>query len=78
MEKTINSHFVSNSKTVIQDEPISNSITQSWTTQAVECFQLNSNCSKCSISEGKYSFVCKMPQVVEQLLSGIGMPAKVS
>lgn len=53
---------------------ISNSITQSWTEQARECFEINSNCEKCSISKGKYSFDCKMPQVIKHLLNSVGKP----
>lgn len=53
---------------------ISNSITQSWTEQALECFEKKCDCQKCSISKGKYSFVCKMPQVIEHLLTSIGKP----
>ena len=52
---------------------ISNSITQSWTEQALECYQLGCDCSKCSISKGKYSFVCQMPKVVKILLK-MGKP----
>lgn len=54
---------------------ISNSITQSWTEQAIECFEIDSNCHKCSISKGQYSFECKMPQVIKHLLSSIGKPS---
>jgi len=52
---------------------ISDSITQNWTEQALECYQLGCDCSKCSISKGKYSFVCQMPKVVKILLK-MGKP----
>ena len=52
---------------------ISESITQNWTEQALECYQLSCDCSKCSISKGKYSFVCQMPKVVKILLK-MGKP----
>ena len=58
-----------------QNEELSASITQTWTQQAIECFQLSSNCSKCSISKGDYSFECRMPKVIEQLLTDLGKPA---
>ena len=52
---------------------ISDSITQNWTEQALECYQLGCDCSKYSISKGKYSFVCQMPKVVKILLK-MGKP----
>ncbi len=53
---------------------ISESITQNWTEQALECYQLGCDCSKCSISKGQYSFVCQMPKVVKILLK-MGKPS---
>ncbi|MBQ2643952.1 hypothetical protein IJG14_00085 [bacterium] len=53
---------------------ISNSITQSWTEQARECYELNCTCSKCSVSKGNYSFICQMPKVIKQLLKVVGKP----
>ena len=53
---------------------ISDSITQNWTEQALECYQLGCDCSRCSISKGKYSFVCQMPKVIKQLLKVTGKP----
>ncbi len=55
---------------------ISESITQNWTEQAVECYKLGCDCSKCSISKGQYSFVCQMPKVVKILLKMAGKPGK--
>lgn len=52
---------------------ISESITQNWTEQALECYQLGCDCSKCSISKGNYSFVCQMPKVIKILLK-MGKP----
>jgi hypothetical protein len=46
---------------------ISNSITKNWTTQAIECYKLNGNCTECSIRQAHYTFDCQMPKVVEIL-----------
>lgn len=53
---------------------ISDSITQNWTEQALECYRLNCDCSQCSISKGQYSFVCQMPKVLDILINIIGKP----
>jgi len=53
---------------------ISNSITQTWTEQAKECYEINCVCEKCSVSKGNYSFVCQMPKVIKQLLKVAGKP----
>lgn len=53
---------------------ISNSITQSWTEQAIECYEINCVCEKCSVSKGNYSFICQMPKVIQQLLKVAGKP----
>lgn len=53
---------------------ISNSITQAWTEQAKECYEINCVCEKCSVSKGNYSFVCQMPKVIKQLLKVAGKP----
>ena len=53
---------------------ISGSITQSWTEQAMECYSVGCDCSKCSLSKGNYSFVCQMPKVVNILINIIGKP----
>ncbi len=56
-----------------QDSTISNSITSSWTLQAVECYSVGSDCSQCSL--GAYtSFVCQMPKVVDILINKFGEP----
>lgn len=60
------------------DGEISDSIMQNWTTQAVECFEINSNCKKCSLAMGSYSFVCQMPKIVKSLLMTYGEPTKSS
>lgn len=57
---------------------ISDSITQNWTEQAMECYRLGCDCSKCSIAKGKYSFVCQMPKVIKVLLKFTGKPSKTS
>ena len=53
---------------------LSDSITQNWTEQALECYRLNGDCSSCSISKGHYSFVCQMPKVIEVLKAIYGEP----
>ena len=50
-----------------QPTVISESITKNWTEQANECYQLNGNCSECSIKKAHYSFDCQMPKIVEIL-----------
>lgn len=62
--------------TAIQFEPkeISTSITSNWTEQAIECYKLNGNCSKCSIRQAHYTFDCQMPRVVEILKLMNGEP----
>ena len=53
---------------------ISASIMQNWTKQAIECYQINSACPRCSLSAGNYSFVCQMPKIVKALLKTYGPP----
>lgn len=53
---------------------ISVSIMQNWTLQAKECYEINSDCSKCSLKTGNYSFVCQMPKIVKALLKAYGPP----
>lgn len=53
---------------------ISDSITQNWTPQALECYHLKGDCSQCSIIKGNYSFVCQMPKIIKTLLKTIGEP----
>lgn len=53
---------------------ISESITQNWTEQAIECYKLGCDCSRCSISKGNYSFACQMPKVIDALISITGKP----
>lgn len=57
-----------------QTEGISESITQNWTEQAIECYNLKCDCTQCSISKGNYSFVCQMPKVLDILLKTCGKP----
>ncbi len=52
-----------------QNEEIPGSIAQNWTQQALECYTLKCDCSKCSISKGNYSFVCQMPKVIDLLIA---------
>lgn len=53
---------------------LSESITQNWTEQALECYNLHGDCSRCSIAKGHYSFVCQMPKVVDVLKTVYGTP----
>lgn len=53
---------------------ISDSITQNWTEQALECYSIGCDCSKCSLAGGKYSFICQMPKVIDVLLKSSGRP----
>ncbi|MBR1753824.1 hypothetical protein IJ732_03225 [bacterium] len=59
-----------------QTEGISDSITQNWTEQAIECYDLHCNCKECSISKGHYSFVCQMPKILDQLIKTCGKPER--
>lgn len=58
------------------NDEISDSITQNWTQQALECYYLNCDCKRCSISQGNYSFICQMPRVVETLVATVGAPER--
>lgn len=53
---------------------ISESIMQNWTQQAIECYEISSDCKKCSLANGHYSFVCQMPKIVKALLKTYGEP----
>ena len=53
---------------------ISESITQNWTQQAFECYSVKCDCSKCSIIQENYSFVCQMPKIVKSLIKTQGIP----
>lgn len=54
---------------------ISNSITKSWTEQAMECYSIGCDCQKCSLKNGNYSFVCQMPKVIDILINAVGKPS---
>ena len=54
------------------NDEMSESITQNWTEQALECYSINCNCKKCSLANGHYSFICQMPKVIDTLLETIG------
>ena len=58
----------------LEQSEISTSITKNWTTQAIECYKLNGDCSKCSIKQAHYTFDCQMPKVVEILKMINGEP----
>jgi hypothetical protein len=53
---------------------LSSSITENWTEQALECYSINCDCSKCSLRNGGYSFKCQMPKVIDALLNVTGQP----
>lgn len=53
---------------------VSDSIVQSWTPQAIECYNLHSDCANCPITRANYSFKCQMKHIVDILLSTIGVP----
>lgn len=53
---------------------MSESIMQNWTPQALECYSINCDCKKCSLSSGNYSFICQMPRVIDALIKTIGIP----
>jgi len=55
---------------------ISDSITQNWTEQALECYKLNCDCASCSVAKGNYSFVCQMPKVIDALMKSCGRPGQ--
>jgi hypothetical protein len=55
-------------------EDVSTSITQTWTDQAIKCYMTRSDCSRCVIPRGNYSFVCQMNKVVPVLLKNLGRP----
>lgn len=56
------------------NEEMSDSITQNWTQQALECYYIHCDCKKCSLSAGHYSFICQMPKVIDTLLETVGAP----
>ncbi len=56
---------------------ISGSITQSWTEQALECYSIKCDCSKCSLKNGNYSFICQMPKVINILINVAGHPQTI-
>ena len=56
------------------NEEMSDSITQNWTQQALECYYINCDCKRCSLAGGHYSFICQMPKVIDTLLETVGAP----
>lgn len=57
-------------------DEMSDSITQNWTEQALECYSINCDCKKCSLRNGHYSFICQMPKVIDALLQTVGEPER--
>lgn len=53
---------------------LSESITENWTQQALECYSIKCDCSKCSLRNGGYSFKCQMPRVIDILINVVGTP----
>ena len=70
----INIAIEDNLEILPQNQSISESITQNWTEQALECYKLHCDCSQCSIAKGNYSFVCQMPKVLDILIKTLGKP----
>ena len=71
--KTITSYFktsaeVPEEKFKPQIDKLSSSIVQSWTPQALICYNHGCDCTRCEISQLGFSFVCQMKSVVEELL----------
>lgn len=56
------------------NDDMSESITQNWTEQALECYSINCDCRLCSLSQGHYSFICQMPKVIDVLIQTVGEP----
>ncbi len=56
------------------DGELSSSITQTWTEQALECYSIGCDCTKCSLRNGNYSFKCQMPRVIDVLIGLTGKP----
>ncbi|MGN0031942.1 MAG: hypothetical protein ACI37Q_08315 [Candidatus Gastranaerophilaceae bacterium] len=56
------------------NDEMSESITQNWTEQALECYYINCDCKKCSLRNGHYSFICQMPKVIDTLIKTVGEP----
>ena len=71
---SVNSYYEYNIFVPQNNGEFSDSIMQNWTEQAVECYSLCGDCSRCSISQGHYSFVCQMSKVVKTLLKTVGKP----
>jgi len=59
------------------NDEMSESITQNWTEQAMECYSINCDCKKCSLRNGHYSFICQMPKVIDILIETVGIPDKI-
>ena len=55
------------------NDVFSESITKSWTEQALECYSIKCDCSKCSLRNGGYSFKCQMPKVIDILVNVAGV-----
>ena len=53
---------------------VSDSIVQSWTPQAIDCYKIHSDCASCPITRAGYSFKCQMKHIVDILLETLGLP----
>ena len=60
-----------------QVDKISDAICKNWTKQALECYSIKCDCSKCSIKTENYSFVCQMPKVLDMIIKEKGLPSKI-
>lgn len=70
----VNSYYDYNIFVPQNNGEFSDSIMQNWTEQAIECYSLGGDCSRCSIAQGHYSFVCQMSKVVKSLVKTLGKP----
>lgn len=52
------------------------SFIMTWTQQAIDCYNLDTNCFNCPIYNQYHMYDCKMFEVVKLLLNSIGEPPK--
>ena len=74
MFKDYRNRFIQESFECQTNGIVSDSIVQSWTPQAIECYKLHSDCANCPITKANYSFKCQMKNIVDILLETLGLP----
>lgn len=74
MFKGYENKFVQESFVCQTNGVVSDSIVQSWTPQAIECYKIHSDCANCPITKANYSFICQMKYIVDILLETLGLP----